>query len=380
MVNIYKGPTDRDELTKVMAAQEQIDPRQAGFSERFTTQRKETFTVGTSFGQAVEYDDIAKKQLQILKDNNLDSNFNQRFVGSLLVARESEINNPAMSLSTEDLDTLKQQREIYDRIAQSRPDLGLKTIQQLDEATQEQFEKIISDNNKTAENSTLMGSLGMLAGGITGYVQDPVGAATLFAPGGVGIKAMSIAQAVKTGALSEAAASTIPLAINKPGEVDVRRRAGEEISTEQVALEVGSEIGLAALGGGVIGGLTKGIATKFGKASKHLADDLTHIETHQPPNISKEEHLNNVEQSLKDIQEGKPLSIEHTEEASPSLDVDVSARPEDVATQRVEEARMILDELDDADLTKEFLAAEKDSASFTDVVACLMRGGVESAD
>lgn len=376
MVNIYKGPTDRDELTKYYTAQEQIEPRKAGFVERFGTQRQRTFTVGTGVGRQAQYEDIANQQLQILKDNNLDSNFQQSTL-PILLTPEKTLTGDFYNLSTDALESIKQQREIYDRIASTRPDLGLKTIQQLEEATQEQFEKIISDNNKTSSSSTLMGTLGMLAGGMAGFFQDPFGAATLAVPGGAGVKAMSIMQAIKSGAKAEAIAAAAPLALNKPGELGVRRKAGEEISTGQAVLETGLEVGLAALGGGILGGAVKAISSKGTKA---LVEDLEHIETHQPTNISKEEHLNNVEQSLKDIQEGKPLSIERTEEASPSQDVDVSARPEDVATQRIEEARTILDELDDEELKLEFNTAERESTSFQDVVSCLLKGGIESAD
>jgi hypothetical protein len=151
----------------------------------------------------------------------------------------------------------------------------------------------MSTAQKAADDATFMGFVGNIAGQALGPFQDPLNAATLFYPAAKVTSTMSYMQAIKAGAIAEAKAAAFPLAVNKPGEISVRRELGEDVSVGQAALETGLEIGGAALIGGAVGAAAK----RFTR----VIDDVSSVEAQKHPNLTEAEHAEAVNKSIQEI-------------------------------------------------------------------------------
>lgn len=414
-VDIYKN-INKPELTRALKDRIKNEPRgEYGFWQNFTTHQRRGYDIGTAVGRQGRIKSKVDEQLKIIQDNNLDVNF---IPGQVQNAHESKspsggmipgnINafnplgmsegdaelvedafggNPNSLTEDEKLEFIKQNRERFNQLREENPDLGLKTIPELEEEIIAEDTKTLQEVEETAINRSWYGTMGMLSGEAVGYMRDPVALGTLAAPGGIAAGAvrkggMTMLQAAIKAGKAEAVAASIPLAVNRPGEIKARIDAGFKPSTAQILTEVGAEVGFAAVGGGLLGALVG----RFGRAKGgelHTAiraeDEMIKIRNAKPEGVSMAEHLTNVDRSISRLHRGEDIEV--APGATP-ISVDRITNVEDIQTQSVIRARKLIDEdttpldrLTDEDLEvrNEFREFDVESTLLENLEVCMGR-------
>lgn len=359
MVNIYAPNLDKKKVAKELTAQQQISPREISIEETIESTFDRAFTVGTEQGRRL----------------NLSSKIN-RELDKLL---ESTAKKFALDIASfGDQATMKEE---YVKIKEANPEAGLKDVAEIEAEQLEDFNKIIKENETAVQEGSFLGSL---IGYIGGFLADPAGLATLVFPAGVA-SGMKLIQALKVGATVEAAAAAGPLIANKPGEIEVRRQLGEEVSTGQVIAESAAEVGLAGVLGGAVGAATAKLLPLAAPAAKALKsktksalsflEDAKHLEDAVPPGSTKEEHFQNLDKVFDDLSKGKDIDLEPPSPgygAQEPIDEVSEITPE----QLVRDAREILEETPDLspESRVKFDELDSDELAFSRVKDCLLRG------
>ena len=359
MINIYSN-FNKAQAKSRLEAEAKAAPPEYGFTDRFTAARKAAYTVGTEFGRRESFNDLMAQQSKIIEDNKLDL-----FIpGSLQKINHGRaVSSPAL------LEKIKENREKFNQIRAERPDLGLKTVDELEQAQLNDFSNIMQANQRAADNSTMMGYVGSFLGSAAGYIQDPVGAATLFFPAARVTQGMKALTAVREGAKAELKAAAIPIGVNKPGELAVRQELGEEITPQQVLGEVGVELGAAALLGGAAGGLTAGL-----RSAIHVDEAVSHMENAVPPGTTKEQHTENLNKMLNDHADGKDVTINEVDPPINPIEP-IKTESEDVILNQQDLATTNLFDDPEADIQfkQEYNEILSDEDVYTKLIECMRK-------
>lgn len=383
----YKDKERRD--LETAKRQEEFDADSSGFVENTAAAFEEQFTIHSKSGQESVYDKIIQEQDAILKANNID-------VSELVLQKIRQSANPTEGWS----DWMRANPEVYNKIVSDNPDLGLKSAEQIEEQALDEFNKTIAEHEDVSSRSTFMGTVGKLVGVAGGYLRDPAGLASVVAPGGVVTKGMSILKSFANVAKAEIAAVTGEQLINKPSEVDLRRRLGEDVSTGQAITESAALVGGAGIIGGAIGaGIIRPIVNKFGqpvsKEALSIVEDVEHLRNTKPPGMSQKQHEAALDKALDDNFKNKDVDVS---EITGKLEEPPTSRIDAVAEEFTDEVREtsfqstkqklevedVTYEVKDADgqvletISFRQLAqkAEADDISFKTLAQCLAKGGI----
>jgi len=365
MVDIY---SKYDKNSAKQAVEASASP-EYGFTDRFTASRKEAFQVGTAYGRHRTFENLVEQQREIIEKHGL---------GIRIPGMIQRVNHGRPIQSEKLLEIIRTNKEEFDRIRAERPELGLKTVEELEQEQINQYSQIINANQKAADSSTFMGYLGAGAGTVFGTFQDPGNAATLFFPAARVTKAMSVMQAAKAGALAEIKAAAIPVIANKPGEIEARRSAGEDVSILQGVIEGGIEIGAAGAIGGLIGAgvnkLTKVRSAKT-EVAANVVEDVSHLESVRHPSVSETQHIDILNQKIEEVARGVDIDKKIDIEPAPAHKLD----PEIPEQQAVDAPPKLVRDADiDPELSKaidtDIKTMDSDINIYNKVRTCLTGG------
>ncbi len=216
-------------------------------ADRFSSTRAYQSTISNKSGRDDVVDDVVANQVFLLQSNDLLPN-----------DVKASIFKEGGDYSAEYLNYLRANPDYVNQVKQIHPELGLKSYNEIYDDTIKTFNDISRQQQIDSDKTTGMGWLGAIAGGVVGFLQDPVNAAVAVGTGGFGFGRTVLATAAKTIGI-EALANAGLEARNKPGEVLVRESLGEKLSTGDVLAESGINIAASAGLAGLITGLSKGI-------------------------------------------------------------------------------------------------------------------------
>lgn len=146
----------------------------------------------------------------------------------------------------------------------------LMTIDEIEQQIADDYQKLNKDNNIDAENRDWVSKISAGIGYAAGWLSDPINAATIALSPAAGAGALGTM--AKT-ASREMAAYLGTQAKDKPGEVEMRERGGEEVTAADIALEVGLETAFTGLVTGAFSGLLHK-AIKGDYNAKRLAAEI----------------------------------------------------------------------------------------------------------
>jgi len=240
-------------------------------------QKDYTYYISTRQGNAEHYDKTAKGELFKLINSGATQDVNSLLSSTNIMPEEMSkfIGNSNVSPEEAYMAYIRENPNSVDELNKQYPDLKLKSYASVQDETIKQFAQIQDRANKAAEKVGVVGQLtsGML-GGMFGYMQDTnnlglnlaTTAGTALLPG-VAI-ASKLGVAMATTAAGQAIVGAVMEYINKPGELEIRRALGEDI-TDTDALK---ESAIDVLIGSVLAGGIHGLSLKLGRVAKAVDD------------------------------------------------------------------------------------------------------------
>ena len=185
-----------------------------------------------------------------------------------------------------------------------------------------------------SDTSSVIDKIQSLLSGGAGFAADPTNLLSYLIGGSVGIGGKTILGAFGKAATAEAGIEGALQAKDKPGEVELREKAGENPTAGQIAGEVALEVGAASLFGGTFGAIAKGISKALGldtpktppktppespsasftttpsTPTQAIVNALEDIKTPQVvKGVSEAEHKANILAALDQIQNGQVVDV-----------------------------------------------------------------------
>ena len=198
-------------------------------------------------------------------------------------------------------DFIRTNPEYMDMLKKTYPDAGFQNYEDIQKKTIEEFQNVTDQMNAAARNTTSIGLLGELAGGMVGFLQSPKNAAVAFGAGAAAATApvTGVLGTTAMVGLTELIANIYLETENKPGELAIRRALGEDISNDQALTESVSNVVLATTLAAAVGGagrllsnhLKKGTPqyTAVKEAMDH-AEDVRQMVGDPPPGVKFKDH------------------------------------------------------------------------------------------
>ena len=318
----------------------------------------------------------AKQKVDASVDALLDSGFP---VGPLLdLPHSSKVNTEELEFQQEGDMFRINGSEHFQRLLRDNEDLikehqaqnpgrGIQTWAEIEASILEDQERIIARQELSSINATGFANLGKFAGAVSGVLVDPINAATMLLPWGLGVASKFATVAGKAAAIgaSESALITGTEILQTPRRTDFRRRFGEEELTNQQVLK---ELGVTALAtaalGAAVGGVVFGIAAaraatvanrKSGRVPEttlerdvnQYAENVSDIATEIPEGINPKRHFDAYNKARSDIENNLDIDVstQLNRDAGPSVGIrhqDLDTTPIDLDFAQVQE-RMVRD-------------------------------------
>lgn len=333
MANIFKGTRSYKSTEARLQDQgrdREIPKAPPSSGDRFKAAFSDAFKIGTQGGRNLLETTRERDQIRLHQEHNTGVFSHQNSLLDSTAAVQFGV--------TDGKDILRKNEARIRELQKEFPNAGFKTAQEVDDDILREQGEILRKNRElsAASSGFDMGDIAAFAGYVTGFLADPANALSA-AVGGGAVAGKAGLSAIRVGA-SEAAIESALLLKDKPGELEVRRKLGEEITPAQVAAEVGISIGAAGVLGGAIGALF----SKFAPVGT-------------PANPVSQKTIDMVKRARKGISDG---SIRESAELSSHLDMlDETAQ---ILARTPEDSTQIQH-------TKDYVKAREDLANGRDV-------------
>lgn len=260
--NTPKNPMvpDQDKLNELALASQDT-----GFMDNVFSSFDYFKKVGTEPGRQAVVTDQVNNDLKVLRENNLippeleDTLFLTetpqlaKAIGGLVNPLSLLTSSSEQDTTDAYLDFIRSNPEFISDIKKKNPDIQLKTYQDIQQDTVDEFAAVTNKQNEIAKRSGFMGSVGQFIGAAGAYMSDPINAALTLSPAGVATKGVAFLTNFAKVSASTAISIAAQELFNKPGEVVVRNVLGEDVSTSQALTESAITVGAGATLVGVLG-------------------------------------------------------------------------------------------------------------------------------
>lgn len=245
------------------------DDLRVGFGERFSAANKLTFNRYTPYGRDRVFEDEYDKRDRILQDAGLSTEalittkrvLDRRDSGNYPDLKSDNLGRPVIDDKgvVQIIDFDQYLKEVSDNdqllmeLRNNHPELDIQTDEEIASKVKMDQIEILTQDEDLAERSSFLGKTGYLTGSMVGWLRDPTHVlASLVGLSPVGRAAMT-ANFLRVGAAEASIVAALEV-IEKPGEVEFRRRTGEEdLTTGEALIESGVNIATAGVVGGSIG-------------------------------------------------------------------------------------------------------------------------------
>lgn len=242
--------------------------------------------------------------------------------------------------------------DMVNKYNQANPHNPVKSMQEIEEQivanyqARMQLEQVADESRDTLDKVQAFLSSGL------GYLGTPENLAIAGAGGLAGATAKTLTGAFLKSGAGEAVAGLGLQGVNKPAEVEMREKAGEEVTAGQIAGEIAFETGIEFFAGGVFGTIFNLGARAFGykaKPSTKIATQAEFVEHIKSPSSTAE--------GLTDLEHSQNLATA-TEQLSQQEVVNV---PNGIAEKTADELPVLPEKAEQPErLNMETIAADKE--------------------
>lgn len=247
------------------------DDLRVGFGERFSSANKLTFNRYTPYGRDKVFEDEYDKRDKILQGAGLSTEalittkrlLDRRDSGNYPDLKSDNLGRPILDNKDviqvvnfqQYLKEIADNDELLMELKNNHPELDIQSDEEIASKVKMDQIELLNQDEDLAERSSFLGKTGYLTGSMVGWLRDPTHVlASLVGLSPVGRAAM-LSNFLRVGAAESSIVAALEV-VEKPGEIEFRRRTGEEeLTTGEALIESGVNIAAAGVIGGSIGAI-----------------------------------------------------------------------------------------------------------------------------
>lgn len=391
-LNIYEGSEDNKRAIQRQHSERIVPGQEPDSYSSFGISFRNMFNFGTAEGQSYDINTRAQENIDkftgLGEQDKLSESFKYdlghvySFDGSTMYTGEGVLDQEKLrNVLTKYDDEIK-------RLQSENPNLGLLNYEQLldNQADNYRARKLLEE--KTIEENGVSGKVQQFTGGALAYLSTPLNfISTMYPAGKLVVAGKAVLTGINFGAV-EAGVNALLQLKDRPGEIDIRRRSGEDLTNQDIALESFTELlatfGIATGVGMLIGRFTKGalpsgpkspenpITAEFvnnvtdvvsqgakntDRVAVNTAREFSTLAETTPQGMSQAEHAVHTAEGIAQATKGEEITVGRAVDPQRQQQVEVAAIEE--ATQDIEQK----------------IATLRDQSLDTDVVTILDKDG-----